>query len=266
MYPIHDHDPLVLLATALAAKRRPAELLEIMAAIDLIQGNIPNEEKLSEAFARLGQNGLLVARDGGVALTPAAESQIEALRSESGKSKRAFSKEKGFDPKTLSRYLRNDVPFEKKPRRIPKPMDEDMEKEIAEWIKELRKEHIAVWREDVRTKALEIAGRKGHTTFKASGSWIGRFMKRNRFSMRKVTPNGHKVVFTEQDIVSTITLVHDKPYDEDKNLQFHCCCRRRKRSSWIFSPITETITNFLTTHSSTWIRQAVSWLLRNPKR
>jgi hypothetical protein len=42
---------LVLLATALAAKRRPAELLEIMAAIDLIQGNIPNETKLSEAFA-----------------------------------------------------------------------------------------------------------------------------------------------------------------------------------------------------------------------
>ena len=57
MYPIHDHDPLVLLATALAAKRRPAELLEIMAAIDLIQGNIPNEAKLSEAFARLGQSG-----------------------------------------------------------------------------------------------------------------------------------------------------------------------------------------------------------------
>lgn len=79
MYPIHDHDPLVLFATALAAKRRPAELPEIMAAIDLIQGNIPNEEKLSEAFARLGQSGLLVERDGGVALTLAAESQIEAL-------------------------------------------------------------------------------------------------------------------------------------------------------------------------------------------
>lgn len=79
MYPIHDHDPLLLLATALAAKRRPAELPEIMAAIDLIQGNIPNEEKLSEAFVRLGQNGLLLARDGGVALTPVAESQIEAL-------------------------------------------------------------------------------------------------------------------------------------------------------------------------------------------
>jgi hypothetical protein len=79
MYPIHDHDPLVLLATALAAKRRPAALLDVMSAIDLVQGIIPNEEKLSEAFARLGRNGLLLERDGGVALTTAAESLIEAL-------------------------------------------------------------------------------------------------------------------------------------------------------------------------------------------
>jgi hypothetical protein len=41
---------LVLLATALAAKRRPAELLEIMAAIDLIQGNIPNEAKAERSL------------------------------------------------------------------------------------------------------------------------------------------------------------------------------------------------------------------------
>jgi hypothetical protein len=79
MYPIHDHDTLLLLATALAAKRRPAEPLEIMAAIDLIQGNIPAELKLSEAFERLGQCGLLVGNDNGVALTPAAEKLIEAL-------------------------------------------------------------------------------------------------------------------------------------------------------------------------------------------
>ncbi|MCG2578296.1 hypothetical protein LZ012_14975 [Dechloromonas sp. XY25] len=79
MYPIHDHDPLLLLATALAAKRRPAELLEIMAAIDLVQGNIPAEGKLSEAFSRLGLCGLLVERDGGLALTPGAEQLIEAL-------------------------------------------------------------------------------------------------------------------------------------------------------------------------------------------
>lgn len=79
MYPIHDHDTLLLLATALAAKRRPAEPLEIMAAIDLIQGNIPAEGKLSEAFSRLGQCGLLVERDGGLALMPAAEQLIEAL-------------------------------------------------------------------------------------------------------------------------------------------------------------------------------------------
>lgn len=79
MYPIHDHDPLILLSCSLAAKRRPAELVEVMAAIDLVQGNIPSEEKLAEAFARLGQNGLLIERDGGMALTPAAELLVESL-------------------------------------------------------------------------------------------------------------------------------------------------------------------------------------------
>lgn len=79
MPPIHDDDALLLLATALAAKRRPAELAAIMAAVDLLHGNIPAAAKLSEAFARLGQGGLLAATDGGLAPTPAAEQLIEAL-------------------------------------------------------------------------------------------------------------------------------------------------------------------------------------------
>lgn len=79
MPPIHDVDVLLLLATALAAKRRPAEPAEIMAAVDLIHGNIPNEDKLSDAFSRLGQQGLLVETGGRVALTAAAEKMIEAL-------------------------------------------------------------------------------------------------------------------------------------------------------------------------------------------
>lgn len=79
MHPIHDVDVLLLLATSLAAKRRPAEPAEIMAAIDLIHGNIPAEEKLSEAFSRLGRHGLL---DGGadrIALTAMGEKMVEAL-------------------------------------------------------------------------------------------------------------------------------------------------------------------------------------------
>lgn len=79
MHPIHDHDSLLLLATSLAAKRRPAELQEVMAAIDLLNGNIPTESKLADAFARLAVAGLLVGAGDGIALTPAGESLIEAL-------------------------------------------------------------------------------------------------------------------------------------------------------------------------------------------
>lgn len=79
MQPIHDVDVLLLLATAMAAKRRPAEAIEIMAAIDLVQGNIPSEDKLSEAFVRLGNAGLLVADGERVGLTPVAEGLIRIL-------------------------------------------------------------------------------------------------------------------------------------------------------------------------------------------
>ncbi len=79
MTPIHDIDALLLLATALSAKRRPAALVEVMAAIDLLQGNIPAEAKLSEAVARLAVNGLLVELDGGIALTTAAQKIVEGL-------------------------------------------------------------------------------------------------------------------------------------------------------------------------------------------
>lgn len=90
MSPIHDVDVLLLLATALAAKRRPAEAADIVAAVDLIQGNIPNEEKLSEAFSRLGTSGLLAEAAGGVALTAAAEKLIEILPRKGEHAQRLF--------------------------------------------------------------------------------------------------------------------------------------------------------------------------------
>ena len=91
MHPIHDVDTLLLLATALASKRRPAEALEIVAAIDLIQGNVPAEQKLSEAFARLGTHGLLVESGGGYALTADAQKMIEALPRKAEPAERLFS-------------------------------------------------------------------------------------------------------------------------------------------------------------------------------
>lgn len=70
MHLIHDVDALLLLATALASKRRPAELAAIIAAADLIQGFVPFEAKLRDAFSRLAVLGLIVASDDGFALTP----------------------------------------------------------------------------------------------------------------------------------------------------------------------------------------------------
>lgn len=90
MPPVLDVDVLLLYATALAAKRRPAELLEIVAALDLVNGNIPGEEKLSEAFARLGTRDLLSETGGGMALTPAAEKLIEILPRKGEHAERLF--------------------------------------------------------------------------------------------------------------------------------------------------------------------------------
>lgn len=90
MPPVLDVDVLLLYATALAAKRRPAELLEIVAALDLVNGNIPGEEKLVEAFARLGARGLLQETGGGMALTPAAEKLIEILPRKGEHAERLF--------------------------------------------------------------------------------------------------------------------------------------------------------------------------------
>ena len=90
MTPIHDIDVLLLLATALSAKRRPATLVELMAAIDLLHGNIPAEAKLGEAVARLAVNGLLVALDGGIALTTAAQAIVEGLPRKADSAERLF--------------------------------------------------------------------------------------------------------------------------------------------------------------------------------
>lgn len=90
MSSVHDVDVLLLLATSLAAKRRPAEPGEIVAAIDLIQGNVPGEEKLSEAFVRLGSHGLLQGNPAGVALTAAAEALIESLPRKAAPAERLF--------------------------------------------------------------------------------------------------------------------------------------------------------------------------------
>ena len=93
MYPVHDVDAILLLALSLAAKRRPAELVEIIAAAELTQGAIPSDAKLSDAFYRLSEYGLICAQDGGYTLTPDAQQMM------TGQAKKAKTPERIYDIK-----------------------------------------------------------------------------------------------------------------------------------------------------------------------
>lgn len=91
MHPIHDHDPLLFLAVALAAKRRPAELVDVVAAIDLLQIAIPGEQRFVDSFARLAAAGLLLGQGDGLVLTPAGLALFEALPKLTEGEERVFS-------------------------------------------------------------------------------------------------------------------------------------------------------------------------------
>jgi hypothetical protein len=70
MHPNHNVEALLLLAIALSSKRRPAQLLEIIAAADLIEGLIPGQIRLRDAFSRMATRGLIIeTEDHGFSLT-----------------------------------------------------------------------------------------------------------------------------------------------------------------------------------------------------
>ena len=66
MHPISDTDALFLLATTLASKRRPAELVEVIAAFDLLQEPVPSSGRLIDSIQRLSAHGLRCEVDGGL--------------------------------------------------------------------------------------------------------------------------------------------------------------------------------------------------------
>ena len=91
MYPVHDVDAILLLSLSLAAKRRPAELVEIIAAADLIHGAVPSAAKLSDAFARLSAYGLVCEADGGYTLAPDAQQMMASQRKKADTEKRIYA-------------------------------------------------------------------------------------------------------------------------------------------------------------------------------
>lgn len=84
MRPVHDIDVVILMATTLSSKRRPAELVEIVAAADLIQDAIPFVDKLGDSIQRLSRFGLIDAEEGGFTLTAAAQAIMAKLPKKAG--------------------------------------------------------------------------------------------------------------------------------------------------------------------------------------
>ena len=73
MQSVRDVDAFLMLTLALASKRRPAELAEIMAAADLTHGAIPYRSDLGDAFHQLSTHGLIREVEGRYTLTPEAQ-------------------------------------------------------------------------------------------------------------------------------------------------------------------------------------------------
>ncbi len=80
MHPVHEVDAILLLSLSVAAKRRPAGLAEILAAIDLAHGALPSGAQLSKSFASLSAHGLIVGMDGGHTLSADAQKMMESQR------------------------------------------------------------------------------------------------------------------------------------------------------------------------------------------
>ncbi|MBS4097393.1 MAG: hypothetical protein KGZ83_11245 [Sulfuricella sp.] len=68
------------MSLSVAAKRRPADLVEIVTATSLAQGTIPAVPLLSDAFARLTACGLIVGIDGGYTLSVDAQEMLSSRR------------------------------------------------------------------------------------------------------------------------------------------------------------------------------------------
>ena len=90
MYPVQDIDALLLLSMLLATKRRPADLVEIIAATDLLDGGVGSEARWAEAFRRFATHGLIVEVDGRYALTPDGQQIVDKLPKKADTAERIF--------------------------------------------------------------------------------------------------------------------------------------------------------------------------------
>ena len=135
--------------------------------------------------------------------------QILAQYSENQFSLLQFAKDQGIADFTLRKWLKGDLPSGK-PRGIKKPRDAAMEKEIAEWIKSERADGTPVSRKDIKMEVEKRAKVREDEAFKASSGWLAGFMRRCNFSLQTGTKEGRKIVFNDNDKVSTMPFIRTK--------------------------------------------------------
>ena len=84
MHPVQEIDAVVLMAASLSSKRRPAKLVEMVAAADLIHGSIPFVEKFGDAIKRLSIIGLIAKTEEGFTLTSIGQKMMANVPKKAG--------------------------------------------------------------------------------------------------------------------------------------------------------------------------------------
>ena len=80
MYPIDDTDPQLLLATLIASKRRPAQLVEIVAAAELLGCPVVSEGRWADSLRRLSAHSLILRDElGGLMLSAEGQELVVKL-------------------------------------------------------------------------------------------------------------------------------------------------------------------------------------------
>ena len=125
--------------------------------------------------------------------------KLRAVAVAESKSKEAAAREFKVDAKRICEWCsqKDQLTERKKNRRSHskrltgagrKPLDEEMEEEIFDWIMYLRRNHLRVSRRMIREKAKNVKAECDPTvTFKASKGWLQLFLRRKALSLRKKT-------------------------------------------------------------------------------
>lgn len=77
----------------------------------------------------------------------------------------------------------------------------DLEKRVADWIREMRQKGYIIDGNLIKTHALHYANEMGINNFRCSDGWLNRFLKRNRLSLRRVTTSGRDLPSNSVEII-----------------------------------------------------------------